>query len=139
MSRILAIDYGDRRIGVAVSDPLGMFAVGLDTIDTPREKERLALLAEYCKQYEVSKIIAGLPKHMNGTEGESAEKVRHFVSLFEPAGIACPVEFLDERLTSVIAQQTLRAQGVKASKNRGLIDQASAMRILQDYLDRYSS
>jgi len=138
MSRILAIDFGDRRIGVAISDPLGMFAIGIETIDTPREKERLSQLSDYCKQYDVIKIIAGLPKHMNGTEGEAVQKVRHFVSLFETAGITCPVEFLDERLTSVIAQQTLKAQGVKASRNKGLVDQAAAMLILQNYLDKTS-
>lgn len=132
----MAIDYGEKRIGVAVSDPLGMFAIGLETIDTPREKERLTQLAAYCQDYNVAKIIAGLPRHMSGEEGETAQKVRHFVSLFEANGITCPVEFFDERLTSKIAEQTLRAQGVKPSKHKGLIDEAAAMRILQDYLDR---
>jgi len=138
MKRLMALDYGKKRIGVAVSDPLGNFAVGLDTIALSSRQNAITELREVCMQYNVEKIILGLPKHMDGREGTEAEAVRAFGDLLSEA-LNLPVDYLDERLTSVLAQQTLREQGIQGSRNKGLIDQAAACRILQDYLDRKKS
>lgn len=135
MGRILGLDVGDKRIGVAVSDPLGMFAIGLETIELGRRKAILAAIKQLCAEYGIERLIIGLPRHMDGREGHQAEKVRRFAEDLAKT-IDLPQTFLDERLTSKIAEQTLREQGVKYSKHKGLIDQAAAQRILQDYLDR---
>ena len=131
--RILALDYGKKRIGVAVSDPFGNFAVGLDTLET-HSKTLLETLGKLCQEYTVTTIVLGLPKHMKGHEGIEAEAVREFGALLSDT-LRVSVIYLDERLTSVIAQQELREQGVQGSRNKGLIDQAAACRILQDYLN----
>ena len=140
-SRILAIDLGEKRVGLAVSDPLGSFAVGLETFELQPNKpqqSKTALLdqiAVYCKQYSVSRIVLGLPVSMDGQEHHAAQKVRDFAESLNAVS-DCPTEFVDERLTSVLAHQTLKAQGIKPSRNKGLVDQAAACRILQDYLDK---
>lgn len=135
--RILAVDPGQKRVGVAVSDPFGNFAVGLETISNHDGKDLIPELAAICQKYDVKQIVMGLPLHMSGEEGVSSQKAREMAALLsEKLGI--PVALMDERLTSKIAEQTLRDQGISSSKNRkkGIIDQAAAMRILQDYMDR---
>lgn len=135
--RILAVDPGQKRVGLAVSDPFGNFAVGLDTIAMHEGKDLLPEIGALCKQYDVKKIVMGLPLHMSGEEGASAQKARELAAILSE-GLNIPVELMDERLTSKIAAQTLREQGVQSSRHRkkGIIDQAAAMRILQDFLDR---
>lgn len=135
--RILAIDPGQKRIGLAISDPFGNFAVGLDTVGNYPGKDLIPELSAICRQYEVCKIVLGLPLHMSGEEGESARLARELAELLE-TGLKLPVELLDERLTSKLAEQSLRDAGIQASRRRkeGLVDQAAARRILQDYLDR---
>ena len=136
--RILGLDYGKKRIGVAVSDPFGHFAIGLETIVLNPKTDVIETIRRHCSAYHVRQVVLGLPRHMDGREGPEAEAVRAFGDrLAEALGIA--VCYLDERLTSVIAQQTLREQGIQGSRNRGLIDQAAACKILQDYLDRLQS
>jgi putative Holliday junction resolvase len=135
-SRILAIDVGTKRVGLAVSDPLGMFAVGLETVEVQSKQQLLEQITAVCKKYEVATIVLGLPKHMDGREGPEAEKVRKLAERLQAMYPEGSIQFLDERLTSVMAHQTLREQGIKASRNKGLVDQAAAKRILQDYLDR---
>ena len=133
--RILGLDYGKKRIGVAVSDPLGNFAVGLETIPLSSKENAVEAIGKICAQYSIETAVLGLPRHMDGREGTEAEAVRAFgTQLAEALGLT--VDYLDERLTSVLAQQTLREQGIQGSRNKGLIDQAAACRILQDYLDR---
>jgi putative Holliday junction resolvase len=134
-TRILAIDLGARRIGLAVSDPTRTFAVGLETLIVTMKTDPVAELVTICQDYDVERIILGLPRKMDGTEGIQAEKVREFAEALT-AATGLPLEFLDERLTSVLAQQTLRAQGIQPSRHKELVDQAAAKRILQDYLDR---
>jgi putative Holliday junction resolvase len=135
--RILAIDPGKKRIGLAVSDPFGNFPVGLETISNHDGKDLLPELRAICERYEIKRIVMGLPLHMSGEEGESARLARELAATLE-AGLGLPVDLMDERLTSKIAEQSLRDQGIQGSRHRktGVIDQAAAMRILQDYLDR---
>lgn len=136
-SRILAIDPGKKRVGLAVSDPFGNFAVGLDTLSNYDGKDLLPEMAAICRQYDVQQIVIGLPLHMSGEEGESAQQARALAEILSQ-GLNLPVTLMDERLTSKLAEQTLRELGVQSSRHRksGIIDQAAAMRILQDYLDR---
>lgn len=135
--RILGIDPGDKRIGLAVSDPFGNFAVGLDTIANHEGKDVLPEFRTVCERYDIQQIVIGLPKHMSGEEGISAQKARALGEVLS-TGLNIPVEFMDERLTSKMAEQSLRDMGIKSSRDRhkGKVDQAAAMRILQDFLDR---
>lgn len=135
--RILGIDPGDKRIGLAISDPFGNFAVGLETLGNYEGKDVLPEIKAVCDRYEVSEVVIGLPLHMSGEEGISAQKARALGEVLA-TGLNIPIIFMDERLTSKIAEQSLRTMGVQSSRHRqkGIVDQAAAMRILQDYLDR---
>lgn len=135
--RILAIDPGQKRMGLAVSDPFGHFAIGLNTLANHAGKDLLPELQAICAEYHIQRIVVGLPLHMNGTEGESARQARQLAQTLED-GLKLPVELMDERLTSKLAEQLLREHGRQGARPRkqGLVDQAAAMRILQDYLDR---
>lgn len=135
--RILAVDPGKKRVGLAVSDPFGNFAVGLDTLNNYEGKDLVPELLAVCQQYEVKTIVMGLPLHMSGEEGEGAKQARELAAMLSEK-LNLPVELMDERLTSKIAQQSLRMQGIQSSRHRktGIVDQAAAMRILQDFMDR---
>jgi putative Holliday junction resolvase len=135
--RILAIDPGQKRVGLAVSDPFGNFAVGLNTIGNYTGKDLVPELLAICQQYEVKTIVIGLPLHMSGEEGDGARQARELAALLTEK-LSLPVELMDERLTSKIAEQSLRMQGIQSSRHRktGIVDQAAAMRILQDFMDR---
>lgn len=135
--RVLGIDPGEKRLGLAISDPFGNFAVGLDTISNYEGKDLLPEFRAVCDRYEVKEIIIGLPLHMSGEEGVSAQKARELGAVLSE-GLNLPVAFMDERLTSKMAEQSLRDMGIQSSRDRhkGKVDQAAAMRILQDYLDR---
>ncbi len=135
--RILAIDPGKKRVGLAVSDPFGNFAVGLDTLNNYEGKDLVPELLAVCQQYEVQTIVMGLPLHMSGEEGEGAVQARALAALLSER-LQLPIELMDERLTSKIAEQSLRMQGIQSSRHRksGIVDQAAAMRILQDFMDR---
>lgn len=134
--RILAIDPGMKRIGLAVSDPFGNFPIGLETLSNYEGKDLIPELKAICEKYEIARIVIGLPLHMKGHEGTSALMARDLARKLDE-GLGLPIDLMDERLTSKIAEQTLRAQGIQGSRHKksGLIDQAAAMRILQDYLD----
>ncbi len=134
MKRALGIDVGSARIGVAVSDELGILAHPVETIvvkDTPDPAARVAQIA---KDKDVANIIVGLPKNMDGTSGEAAEKARAFGDkLRELTG--CTVRMWDERLTTVAAQRYLHDAGRNAKQSRAVIDQVAAQIILQGWLD----
>lgn len=134
MSRILAIDYGTKRTGIAVSDRLQLIANGLTTIPT---HELLTFLLNYIKKEPVEKIIVGLPKQMNNTESENMRHIRPFVEKLKKNIPGIPVEFVDERFTSVMAQRTMIEAGLKKKdrQNKGLVDEISATIILQSYLE----
>lgn len=132
--RILGIDYGDARIGVAISDELGMLAHPRETIVLKNVKDPAAHIAALQKKDNATRIILGLPRNMDGSEGASAEKVRAFAKKLE-ALVPCPVQLLDERMSTQAAQRSLHAAGRNAKNSRAVIDQVAAQHILQGYLD----
>ena len=131
----MGLDIGDRRIGIAISDPLGMTAVGFETITRKNKKHDVGVIKAIALRHDVQTIVIGLPMNMDGSSGEQAEKVRSFASkLARVSGI--PVVYEDERLTTVSAIRTLTVQGVRTGENRELVDMQAAAIILQKYLDR---
>jgi putative Holliday junction resolvase len=133
--RLLGIDYGAKRIGLALSDPLGMFASGLQTLDNTSEKQVLRALQAIIDQHQIEHLVIGLPLKTTGEAGPATEAVQTFGEQLAVA-TGLPITYEDERFTSVIAQQSLREQGVQPSRKKHLIDQTSAALILQQYLDK---
>lgn len=134
--RIMALDVGDRTIGVAVSDALRLTAQGLETIKRTSHEKELARLKELIEAHEVSRIVVGLPKNMDGSMGERVEKTRAFVEKMQ-SEISLPVDYWDERLTTVMATRSLIEADVSRKKRKQVIDKMAAVCILQGYLDRY--
>ncbi|MBW4839246.1 MAG: Holliday junction resolvase RuvX [Paenibacillaceae bacterium] len=135
--KIMGLDYGDRRIGVAVSDSLGWTAQGLETIERRREGSEFERIAELVKQHEVEEIVVGLPKNMNGTIGPRGEICMAFAEELR-SRLGLPVHLWDERLTTVSAQRTLLEADVSRKKRKGVVDKMAASLILQNYLDSKS-
>lgn len=135
MPRLLAIDYGIKRTGIAVTDELQIIASGLTTVDS---KELLVFLKNYFAKEQVAKVLVGEPKQMNGQPSESAPLVDAFVLAFQQQFPEIPVERVDERFTSKMAFQTMIDSGLKKKQrqNKGLIDEIAATILLQDYLSR---
>ena len=132
--RILALDVGRRRIGLALSDPLGITAQGLDTLQRINLRTDLDALAALAAEKDVRRFLVGHPLHMSGREGRQADYVREFAGrLEERTGI--PVEFRDERLTTVEAQRVLRESGVSLEKRKRAVDKLAAVILLEGYLD----
>lgn len=136
--RILGLDVGEQRIGVALSDPLGWTAQGLCTLERSQEEEKdVNRLNQIIKEYEVEKVVVGLPKNMNGSLGPQAQKVQDFAQKLEAVcGVA--VIFWDERLSTVLAKRTLLDADVSRKKRKRVIDKMAAVVILQSYLDSQS-
>jgi putative holliday junction resolvase len=135
--RIAALDVGEARIGIAVSDELGLTAQGVGVVQRRGGRHDLEALAERLASYQPERLVVGLPLNMNGTEGPQAEKVRAFATrVAEHLGL--PLEFSDERLTTVAAERTLLEADLSRRRRRDLIDQVAATLILQTYLDRRS-
>ena len=132
--RTLALDLGDRRIGVAVSDETGTLASPVATLQRVGPKKDLQKIAELVRTLEAQEVVVGLPLNMDGSEGPQAAKVRAFM-----AGVSrrvdVPVVARDERLTSVAADEVLRERGVVRTKRKQVIDQVAAVLILQEHLD----
>ncbi|MBC3847242.1 Holliday junction resolvase RuvX [Winogradskyella echinorum] len=137
MGRILAIDYGTKRTGIAVTDELQIIASGLTTVDT---KELIPFLKQYTETENVDKLVVGLPKQMDNTASESEIYIQKFLELLAKAIPHIPVERIDERFTSKMAFQTMIDSGLKKKqrKNKALIDEISATLILQSYLTSQS-
>jgi putative holliday junction resolvase len=134
ISRILALDVGKRRIGVAVSDELGITAQGLDTVQRTNTREDYAVISHLASEKGVALILIGNPVNMSGREGRQAEWVRHFADgLGARSGL--PVRLWDERLTSVEAGRVLRSSGISIEKRARAVDRLSAVILLQSYLD----
>ena len=134
--RIMGIDYGDSRIGVAISDALMYTAQGIETIKWSRGiEEPLKRIFELVEEYKVKKIVVGFPKNMNGTVGPRGEKSIEFAELLKKRIKDIEVIFWDERLTTVAANRTMREMGVKRNKKKKLVDQIAAVYILQGYID----
>lgn len=134
MGRILAIDYGRKRTGLAVSDTLQIIANGLTTVPS---HQLLDFLKKYTSGEQVEKIVIGLPKQMSGELSESMEYINPFVRQLKKALPDIPVEFVDERFTSVLAQRAMIDGGLKKKdrQNKALVDEISATIILQSYLE----
>lgn len=133
MGRILAIDYGKKRTGIAVTDVLQLIANGLTTVPT---NELQAFLLDYVNREPVDKIIVGQPKQMNNEDSDNMKNISPFVKSLS-AKLNIPIEYFDERFTSVIAQRTMIDGGLKkkARQNKALVDEISATIILQSYLE----
>jgi len=133
--RVLGLDIGDRRIGVAISDETGAVAQGRGVFLRRGEHQDLSYFADLCRRERVGVIVVGLPLNMDGSEGKQAAKVRAFAAaLAERTGL--PVEFLDERLTTVEADRVLSQAGLSERRKRKLRDELAAVLILQAWLDR---
>jgi putative holliday junction resolvase len=134
--RILGLDVGTKTIGIAISDEMGWTAQGLETItfqDQPTKKS-YARLREIIEQYNVEKVIVGLPKNMNGTIGERGEACKEFAEKIK-AKYQLPVQLWDERLSTVSAERMLISADVSRKKRKKVIDKMAAVVILQNYLD----
>ena len=137
--RLLGLDVGSKTIGMAVSDPLGYTAQGLETIRRKNKRTDFAALGEVIRRYEVSEIIVGNPLRMSGEEGRQSEKIAAFVEDLNKRFPEIPVRLWDERLTSVQANRVLRESEIGLEKRRGAVDRLAAVLILQAYLDYKSS
>jgi putative holliday junction resolvase len=133
--RVLALDVGKKRIGLAISDALGITAQGLPTLARVRIREDLAALAELARDREVTLFLLGYPLHMSGRESKQAEYVKEFGDRLA-AHTGIPVNYWDERLTSVEANRVLRSSGIGQEKRARAVDQLSAVLILESYLER---
>lgn len=134
-SRILGLDVGDKRIGIAISDPLGITAGGLETIDRVNIEGDVTKIVQIANRHGAAQIVIGLPLNMDGSTGSQAEKVKSFGrKLARASGLA--VIYEDERLTTISAIRTLTIQGVRTGENKHLVDRQAAAVILQKFLDR---
>ena len=135
--RILGLDYGSKTVGVAVSDPLGLTAQGLEIIRREKEsklRKTLARIEELAVEYGVEKIVLGYPKYLNNTEGERAEKTLEWKAMLERR-TGLPVVLWDERLTTVAADRTMDEAGIREADRKEYVDMLAAQFILQGYLD----
>ncbi len=132
--RLLGLDVGTKTIGIAVSDPLGYTAQGITTLRRKKEEYDIEQIIGYLKQYEVEKVVCGLPLNMNGSRSESTALAEDFAAKLQ---LAYPIEviFQDERLSTVAAEKILISGDVSRSKRKKVIDKMAAVIILQNYLD----
>ena len=135
MGRVLAIDYGVRRTGLAVTDPLQIIPGGLTTVETP---QLMAYLRGYLSRENVERFVVGMPKQTNGRDSENLPRVQAFVAQLKKAFPSEPVDMWDERYTSVLAQQAILQSGIgkMARRNKALVDEVSATIILQGWMER---
>jgi len=135
LDRILGIDYGDSRTGIAVSDMLGWTAQGLETISYKGNMRMLLdRIGEIIKEYDIKKIVIGYPRNLNGTIGPRAEKTEEFIKILIDKFNLDVIKW-DEWLSTVSAHRDMNDMGVKNKKKRGLVDTIAAVHILQNYLD----
>ncbi|MBR2379695.1 MAG: Holliday junction resolvase RuvX [Paraprevotella sp.] len=136
MGRVLSIDYGKKRTGIAVTDPLKIIANGLTTVET---STLIDFLNDYLKKESVERIVVGWPRQANGEDSENMKRIRPFVQRISKLWPNVPVELFDERYTSVLAHQTILASGIgkKARQNKALVDEISATIILQGWMEAH--
>lgn len=135
MKRVIGLDIGDRTIGIAVSDLLGLTAQGVETIRRKKLADDIARLGELMEQYETRELVSGYPKNMNGTEGDRCEVVKAFIDEVKAVYPDVQVTFWDERLSTVAATRSLLEADVSRKKRKKVIDKMAAIFILQGYLD----
>ena len=136
--RAISLDIGDRTVGVAVSDLLGMTAQGVETIRRTTLDADIARIIELMKEYDTNKIVSGYPRNMNGSEGPRWEFVKEFCGALQEAYPEADSEFWDERLSTVAATRSLLEADVSRKKRKKVIDKMAAVYILQGWLDRQS-
>jgi putative Holliday junction resolvase len=136
MGRVLGIDYGDSRIGLATSDPLKMIASPFKTIRNEGNKKCLQFFQSLIKEKDMEYIVIGLPVGLKGQETVQTKKVREFANLLY--SLKLPIYLEDERFSSVSAEKSMIQQNIKTGHNKGLIDQRAAAIILQQFLDKYN-
>ncbi len=134
MMRILALDVGDKRIGVAISDPSQLLARSLKVIQRGSRQEDFAAVARLVEEYEVEKVVVGYPRSLDGTVGEQADKVERYAAGLAKA-MDVPLVLWDERFSTVSAEKLMREAGSRGKKRRERVDAVAAAVILQDYLD----
>ena len=135
--RILGIDYGDARVGIAISDELNITAQGLETIHHEgNDKVVLKRLEEILKMYEISTFVIGMPINMDGTEGERVKITKNFIHKLKCKFNNINIETIDERLTTVAAHKTMNYLGVANRKKRNIVDTISAVYILEMYMNK---
>jgi putative holliday junction resolvase len=135
MSRLLGLDVGEKRVGVAICDETQTLARPLLTLNRASKKEDFAKIAALCREHAIAKVIVGLPKTLRGEEGPQAQRVRRYAIELQ-AALNLPIDFWDERYSSVDAQERLTAASGK-TRTKGDIDSAAAAIILQEYLDEH--
>ncbi|MFN2438320.1 MAG: Holliday junction resolvase RuvX [Chitinophagaceae bacterium] len=136
MARIISIDYGSKRTGLAVTDPLKIIATGLCTVET---KKLLAFLSEYFSKEKVELIIIGMPAHLNDSDTHATPLVKNFIRQLEKNFPSIPVIEIDERFTSKLASHAMLQMGLKKMqrRNKALIDEIAATMMLQEYLNKF--
>ena len=132
--RVLALDVGRKRIGLAISDPLGITAQGLPNLERTRKRDDLAALGRLAEENDVAMLVIGNPVNMGGAEGRQSAWVREFAAALEKQ-TGLPICFWDERLTTVEANRVLRQSGISLEKRAAAVDRLSAVILLQSYLD----
>ena len=135
--RILGIDYGDSRVGIAITDPLGITAQGLETISyNGNDKMLLRRLDEIMAEYEIETIVVGMPYNMDGSKTARAEVTEKFIHKLKCKYNKIKIETMDERLTTVAAHKTMNFLEVNKTKKRGIVDTISAVYILETYMNK---
>ena len=132
--RVLGIDFGEKRIGLAVSDSMGLIAQGLETKETSHMDQSLHMIVAEVEAYQVKQVVVGLPVNMDGTSGEMAQRVSVFVDQLRER-VPCTVHTWDERLTSAAAERAMADMGYTTKGNKNKIDRIAATLLLQSYLD----
>lgn len=135
--RIVALDVGDRRIGIAVSDPLGITAQPLETYTRVGYGPDTRHIAQIAKQYETDQILCGLPRNMDGSQGFQVDKVREFAAKLEEMGLE--ISFYDERMTTMLAEGALLEANMRREDRKKKVDMVAAVMILQSYLDAHAT
>jgi putative Holliday junction resolvase len=134
LGRILALDVGKKRIGLAVSDPLGITAQGIETLQRTRIRDDLKELKRIAAQWEVTSLLVGRPLHMSGDESRQSEYTREFAERLSKH-LGLPVTYWDERLTSAEAERMLRETGISLEQRKKAVDRLAAVLLLESYLE----
>jgi len=136
--RIMGLDVGEKRIGVAISDQMGWTAQGHSVLVRGKLQDDLKKVAGLCAEYEIDRIVLGFPRNMNGTVGPKVVEIQEFGRVLHEY-LALPLEYWDERLTTVAAERVLLEANVSRKKRKRVIDMLAAVNILQGYLDRQAN
>ena len=137
LSRVLGLDFGERRIGLALSDPLGIIAKPLTIIDRKKTADHISRISEIVSERKITSIVVGLPLTLKGDYSKQTEIVLAFIEQLK-SDLQIPVVAVDERLSSVAAEKSLQEQAVKTGHNKGRVDETAAAIFLQEYLDSQS-